>query len=370
MKLIHGQLRLAATDVSNHLACRHLTQLDLQVARGEKSAPAWAAPDLMVIQELGLRHEKAYLNHLEQEKGLRVVRLAEHGADADLVGETLRLMETGADVIAQGALRDGPWFGRPDILLKVAMPSKNWKWSYEAQDTKLARETKATTILQLSVYSELLGLAQGGNPQFAPEFMWVITPSGGFQGERYRVAEYAAYFRYVKRELLKSTGANDGATGETGSAGQLGFRFALQNVRTYPEPVEHCNVCRWFRECDEQRRKDDHLSLVAGMRTQQQEQLKEWGVGTMAELAEMPIPLKHKPKYGSRDGYEHAREQARVQVQGRTKNRPMHETLPVAEGMGFCRLPEPNRLDVFVDLEGDPFAGTQGQQYLFGLGDR
>src|SRR5262249_37335320 len=34
---------------------------------------------------------------------------------------------------------------------------------------------------------------------------------------------------------------------------------------------------------------------------------------------------------------------------------------------GFCRLPEPNRLDLFVDLEGDPFAGTQGQQYLFGF---
>src|SRR5258707_8048526 len=35
--------------------------------------------------------------------------------------------------------------------------------------------------------------------------------------------------------------------------------------------------------------------------------------------------------------------------------------------MGFWRLPEPNRLDLFVDLEGDPFAGTQGQQYLFAL---
>src|SRR5262249_36122832 len=41
--------------------------------------------------------------------------------------------------------------------------------------------------------------------------------------------------------------------------------------------------------------------------------------------------------------------------------------LPMTEGMGFCRLPEPNRLDLFVDLEGDPFAGTQGQQYLFGF---
>lgn len=346
MKLLGGNLRLSATDVSNHLACRHLTQLDLQAARGERSAPDWAAPDLKVIQELGKRHEAAYLKYLEEEKKLRVVRLVEHGADTELIEETLLLMAEGVDVIAQGALQEGHWFGRPDVLLKVGTPSGKWKWSYEVQDTKLAKETKATTILQLSVYSELLELAQGK----APECMWVITPAAGYAGERYRVAEYAAYFRYVKREMMRAT--------ESGNA-------------TYPEPVEHCNVCRWFKECGELRRKDDHLSLVAGIRTQQREQLKEWKVGTVAELAKVPVPIKEKPKYGSRDGYERVREQARVQVAGREENKPVHEAiLPVAEGMGFCRLPEPNRLDVFVDLEGDPFAGTQGQQYLFGLSAR
>jgi uncharacterized protein len=88
----------------------------------------------------------------------------------------------------------------------------------------------------------------------------------------------------------------------------------------------------------------------------------------MAELAKMSFPLQKKPRYGSREGYQRVREQARVQVEGRTENKPVHEViLPIAEGMGFCRLPEPNRLDMFVDLEGDPFAGTQGQQYLFGF---
>src|SRR5215510_5244201 len=187
MRILNGELRLAATDVSNHLACRHLTQLDLAVVRGERSAPEWAAPDLKVIQELGKRHEAAYLKYLEQEKKLKVVRLPDKGSDDALVAETLRLMEEGADVIAQGAVRDGIWFGRPDVLLRVERPSKKWKWSYEVQDTKLARETKAGTILQLSVYSELLGVAQGGNPEFAPESMWVVTPSGGFTGEQYRV---------------------------------------------------------------------------------------------------------------------------------------------------------------------------------------
>jgi uncharacterized protein len=394
MKGIGGQLRLTATDLSNHLACRHLTQLDLQVARGERSAPSWAAPDLKVIQELGLRHEEAYLKFLEEEKKLKVVDLSKLNAregktppfrgdayrelnESDLLAETQRLMEQGVDVIAQGALGDGQWFGRPDVLLRVDKPSGRWKSSYEVVDTKLSRETKATTILQIGLYSELLGSVQGSQP----EFMWVVTPSGGFAGEKYRVSEYAAYFRFVKRGLLTATcGRNHGrnerrlnldARKPIAADRQLKLIFESDSrVDTYPEPVEHCQVCRWFKECNQQRRADDHLSLVAGIRTQQRDQLKDWDVKTMAELANMPIPLKQKPKYGSREGYERVREQARVQVEGRSKNRLVHETLPVAEGAGFCRLPEPSKKEMFVDLEGDPFAGSQGQQYLFGFSVR
>ena len=132
---------------------------------------------------------------------------------------------------AQGALSDGEWFGRPDVLRRVATPSMRWKWSYEVEDTKLARETKATTILQLSLYSDLLAKIQG----MVPEFLRVVPPGEGFAGEKYRVSEYAAYSRFVMKRLR-------GAVGVGGSK------------ETYPEPVEHCSVCRWFRECDARRR--------------------------------------------------------------------------------------------------------------------
>src|SRR5947207_11124363 len=201
MKILNGQIRLAATDLSNYLACRHLTNLDLQVARGERTEPAWAAPDLATLRELGLRHEAAYLKFLSEQQKLAVSNLAEHKSEAELVAETLRLMQQGAAVIAQGALRYEQWFGRPDVLLRVPTPSKNWKWSYEVVDTKLTKQTKATTILQLALYSELLGIAQGSDP----EFMWVITPNALFAGEKYRISDYSAYFRYVKRELLNAT---------------------------------------------------------------------------------------------------------------------------------------------------------------------
>jgi len=110
----------------------------------------------------GLRHETAYLAHLAAQ-GLTVENLGhvEHHEEQRLIAETLALMDRGADVIAQGALSDGEWFGRPDVLRRMEKPSKRWTWSYEVADTKLARETKATTILQLSLYSDLLKQIQG-----------------------------------------------------------------------------------------------------------------------------------------------------------------------------------------------------------------
>jgi len=348
MKMTASQIRLTASDLSNHLACRHVTTLDLQVTRGERSEPDWADPDLAVIRERGRRHEADYLTHLRQQ-GLSVedLRQIDPRQEERLLAETLAWMERGAQVIAQGALSDGQWFGRPDVLRRVEKPGTKWAWSYEVADTKLARETKATTILQLLLYSDLLEKAQGT----MPDFLWVIPPGQGFAGEKYRVSEYAAYYRYVRERLQNAVDAEAAK-------------------QTYPEPVEHCNICRWFKECDARRRADDHLSQVAGIRRQQRDQFEAWNAGTMARLAVLPIPLQEWPRHGSKAVYENVREQARVQVEGRTENQLKHEVLPVLEGTGFCRLPEPSANDMFVDIEGDPFVGEQGLQYLFGFAAR
>ena len=149
------RVRLSATDLSHHLACRHVSTLDLQVVRGKRVEPQWAAPDLFVIQERGRRHEAAYLTHLAEKERLTVENLQGIKDEKKALEETLRLMEHGAEVIAQGALADGEWFGRTDVLRRVEKRGARWEWSYEVADTKLARETKGATILQLSLYSEL-----------------------------------------------------------------------------------------------------------------------------------------------------------------------------------------------------------------------
>jgi len=343
MKCTELGIRISATDLSNHLACRHLTSLDLSVARGQRGAPEWRAPDLFVIQELGLRHEAAHLDFLRGQ-GFAVVDLRSIKDEQESLLETRRCMEEGGEVIAQGTLGVGRWFGHPDVLRKVPKPSRFGDWSYEVYDCKLACETKVTTILQLALYSALLGEVQGREP----EFMYVVPPGSSFEAEAYRCAEYAAYYRYVKAWLEKF--CDDG-----------------QGAATYPEPCTHCAVCRWFAECDATWRKDDHLSLVAGITRLQRNQLDRWDTRTMTKLAEFPIPLRQKPAHGSKEAYERVREQARVQVEGRDQERPVHELLPVDEAKGFCKLPVPSRLDVFVDLESDPFASEGGLQYLFGF---
>ncbi|MFY9729279.1 MAG: hypothetical protein WAK24_01630, partial [Candidatus Acidiferrales bacterium] len=202
------QIRLSATDLSNHLACRHLTVLDLEVARGTRPSPGFSSPDLRVI------HEGREVGGLVSESQL--------------------------------------------------------------------------------FYSDLLATVQG----LAPEFMYVVPPAIHFAEEAHRIADYATYFRHVKARLEKSC--------DRGEAGP-----------TYPEPCVHCDVCRWYKECDATRRADDHLSLVAGISRLQRNQFVAWDAASVASLAVFPIPLKQKPLHGSRESHERVREQARVQVDGR-----------------------------------------------------
>ncbi len=69
-----------------------------------------------------MEHEAAYVAHLAAQ-GLTIVDLSgpneRHSAEG-----TLAAMAAGVDVIVQGALQDGLWFGRPDVLRKTVGPSR------------------------------------------------------------------------------------------------------------------------------------------------------------------------------------------------------------------------------------------------------
>ena len=92
-----------------------------------------------------------------------------------------------------------------------------------------------------------------------------------------------------------------------------------------------------------------------------------WDVATVKCLSVLPLPLERRPERGSKNGYVRVREQARVQVEGRVQAKPIYEVFELNKEHGFCGLPEPSPGDVFFDLEGDPFVGRGGREYLFGF---
>ena len=291
-----------------------------------------------------MAHEDAYLAHLEAQ-GVSVLNLRDIEDSERALAETRAAMESGVEAIAQATMANGRWFGRSDVLRRVERASKLGGWSYEVYDCKLACETKAATILQLSLYSELLESIQG----VLPESMYVVPPGVDFQPEKYRVLDFAAYYRFVKARLERAIEQN------------------RNGITTFAEPTAHCEVCRWWQECDAEWRKQDHLSLVAGINRLQRKQLSAWEVTTVEQLAALPLPIPNRPDHGSKEGYIKVREQARVQVAGRNRGRPVHEVFEVTDEHGLSLLPEPSPGDIFFDLEGDPFVGLGGREYLFGF---
>ena len=339
-------LALSPTDLANHLSCPHLTTLDLDVLHSRRPAPPVPSTATDALRQRGLEHERAYVEHLRAQ-GLDVVDLRDQPVAVDGRAETLRVMRTGVALIVQAPLVAGAWRGRADILRRVERSSALGPFCYEPVDTKLSAETKGSTILQLCTYADMLEALQ----RAPAENFHVVAPGDPFETHSYRWVDFRAYYRLIRMRLEARV------TESTPPA-------------TYPDPVPQCDFCRWWSECADRRRADDHLSLVAGISKIQIAQLAEWGVTSLGALGDLQLPRPARPSRGALESLLRVQAQARVQLQGRREGRVLYETLPVEPGLGLCRLPAPSPGDVFLDLEGDPFVGEEGLEYLFGYAVR
>src|SRR6266851_4043853 len=257
MHLTDGRLILSASDLTGFLECPHLTQQELAATRGELVRPKRDDPELELMARHGTEHEQAHLDSYARE-GKSVARIETWGATIEAYrkarAETLEAMQSGVDVIYQATLFDGRWLGYADFLEKVDAPSALGGHGYEVVDTKLARSAKAAALLQTSLYSELLAGMQGRSPE------WMHLALGDGTRSRFRVSNYRAYLHHAKARL-------EGVT-------------AAVPIRTYPEPVEHCGVCRWNEVCKQRWREDDSLVLVAGLQRSQGRKIEASGVRT------------------------------------------------------------------------------------------
>jgi predicted RecB family nuclease len=413
-----GKLIVAATDLVGFLNCGHLTRLDRAAAAGLIRKPDRSEdPEVELLQRRGHAHEQRYVEELKRE-GRTITDLS---ADRDkmsyeeLAARTHEAMRRGDDVIYQATVFDGRWIGFPDFLLRVNTPSAGRvtrpidsggnahpgpanefhpaerdamrpidsgenvppetpertrdntglgrDWHYEIADTKLARVAKASALIQIASYVEQIARIEGKQP----EKVYVVTGGPTIEVHPYRTAEMMAYFRHAKRRF-------EDAISE---ATQGAATYPIDPATSYPDPVEHCAVCKYFPDyCKPQWRRDDALPLVAGISRSQRQTLTGNNTTTMTALSELTEPINFEGlKTAQKESLWRAREQARLQVATGTNKVPVYELLQpesdsagvLVSDRGLSALPEPSETDLFFDIEGDPFAFWEGLEYLFGI---
>jgi predicted RecB family nuclease len=344
VQTIETVLVLSPTDLVAFTGCEHRSYLDRLVARGELDRPHRDDPFNEVLRKHGQIHEARYLEAIRS-AGASVVEIGRPGGT--LAGlhraeaETLTAMRDGVDVIYQASFFDGRWRGHADFLRRVDTPSELGPWGYEAHDTKLARSTKAATLLQLGDYSRQLARLQGRPPRS----LHVVLGDGTI--EAFLFADISAYLGTVRQR----------------------FEAAVDSglVATAPEPVALCSVCDWKDRCTAQWRAEDHLCLVAGARRDQRTRLAAAGITTRLALADLPPGTEVDQLRAGAVEALHA--QAHLQVASSRDGSIAWELIdpdPDAPHRGLAALPAPSAQDIFFDMEGDQFAGPEGREYLFG----
>jgi uncharacterized protein len=346
MQRIDGHLVLSPTDLTKHVACAHITTLDLEALDGV-AAPELAVDDaLNLVFGKGLEHERAYLERLRAEGRVveDIARLGRRGAAAEEA--TVEAMRRGVDVIYQATFYDGHWVGLADFLLRVDLPEGQGSllgpWRYDIADTKLARRLKVPALLQMATYAARLETLQGVPPQ------WLTVVTGDRELHPWRLVDVAPYARRRRAELLD----------------------AIDNpLPTEPVRVQHCGQCRWKQRCAQEWLDRDDLIQVAGMRSDHRSALIGLGIPTVRTLAESTEEqLAPGLSFSAR---RRLLQQARLQVAERDTGEAQFELLEPEPGRGLQMLPPPEAGDVYLDFEGDPWAeGGAGREYLAGIWTR
>jgi len=346
MQLTNERLLLSASDLVDFLACRHLTALEFGRVHGQvPDPPSRAADTADLLARKGDEFEQRHLESLRAEHGDALVEI-ETGPGYEKLVEaaacTREAMKDGAPVVYQAAFVDGDWVGYVDFLERIETPSELGGWSYEPADTKLARSLKPYFVIQLCLYADLIETVQGRKP----DHIHVILGNG--ERRTLAHADFRAYFARMKELYVGALG--DGLDG------------------TYPDPVGHCELCKWAESCDQRRIADDHLSLVAKLGGGQAAKLEEGGIETVEVLAAAEVDAR--PNGMAAGTFERLRAQASLQVEewrsGQIKLQRLRPE-PVGGGplRGFARMPAPSPGDIFFDIEGDPFY-DDGLEYLWG----
>jgi uncharacterized protein len=346
LRLLDGTIVLSPSDLSKFVRCAHATTLDLGKLLGtlEPLAPPRRSLHTDLVTRKGTEHEANYIERLAR-AGNRLIPIKSERRTADdlrdAANDTLDAMRSGADYVYQAIFFDGQWVGAADLLERVDAPSNLGNWSYEVVDTKLARSVKPYFILQLCAYSDQLARLQDR----APAKMHVVL--GNLERATFRVADFNAYYRYIKMRFED----------------RVRVAPPISAAKTSPYLIDFCSLCEWNLHCWRHLERMDHLVRVANIRRDHVRALERAGITTLTQLGDTPEARVDDLRA---EMYSTLHHQARLQSeQQRTKKHRYELLAPVSE-RGFDKLPQPSPGDLFLDVEGDPYAGD-GLTFLFGV---
>lgn len=335
-----NDILFSASDLVHFLECEHLSALDKIDL--DTPLPRTADDDgALVFQARGFEHESSYLSQLSN-TGMSIKDLSEvRGSPYTKAAATVEAMKTGVETIFQATLLSDNLFGHPDFLRRAKTPSRFGTFSYEVVDTKLARHPKASFIIQLCFYSELLSELQG----LRPRSMHIVLGDGSELN--FRFDQYREYYHTLKDRFLDRMS-----------------RDGIDNP--YPETCEHCSLCHWRGLCEAKWIADDHLNQVANVTKIQIKKLRGIGIRTLEQLAQHDESIS-VPKMTSETLIK-LHHQASLQLYKRINKQDKYEILDLdtEERRGFYRIPRPDPGDMFFDMEGDPLE-SEGLEYLFGI---
>lgn len=315
--------------------------------------------------------------------------------EADLravADQTLVALRSGAEVVFQATFFEAsmrpadPATGDPEIAFVgfADFLARRPDGSYEVQDTKLARRTKVTALMQLAAYA---GQLERVGVPVSPEIVLIL---GDGARSRHRLADVAAVFRSRRERLHEILLERTRATGSDGS------REGADPIEWGAPGIEVCGRCE---VCEPEVLRSRDPLMIAGIRRVQRDRLIDAGLTTIdavaqsaprkilpvesrasraapaSESAVSPSDIEKPPIDGfSQPVLERLALQAQVQLAAVPGDAP---PVQVADAEALAAIPEPDPGDLFFDFEGDPMyrepgaddTARWGLDYLFGMVD-
>jgi uncharacterized protein len=350
MRNLDGRWILSPRDLIGELECNHRLSLDWSAATGLISKPLEEnSKDMELLIDRGRAHEQRLVDKYRALGTL--VSIGDPTTSIDAINKaaekTNEAINQGIEVIHQATLFTGDFLGFADFLVLLkdqnGKPQKDsqGRFIFEPVDAKSARTAKRAAVLQVASYAHtMVRLGMAMPPRV---HLWLAGDE-----------EWSA----ATSDLI-----------DLAEEFETRARTRIENFTTLPQPEwgarrEACIRCRWQEHCDTGRIQDRDLSLVYGVRSSTRLALIQAGYSTIDQLATATEDDYTKVKGEvSKETFNKLIKQAALQLKGEKADTLLFE---VKDPSLLSVIPASSPGDIWFDMEGDPYSGNEGLEYMFG----